>query len=194
MIGVKEEMQARGVKLPPKASTRARHSRVRRAFDAARAMLDDVNPMLYPSLAFAVLLTLGATAVVHFTYQNPRMSWIDAMYFASETITTVGYGDFSFAQQSTSLRLFAVVLMFGGVTVTAILVAFLADLLLSRRFVQLAGARRARHMRDHVVVVGLGSIGIRVISDLTAAGYDVLVIEQDENNRFLTAAAELDVR
>ena len=48
-------------------------------------------------------------------------------------------------------------------------------------------------MRDHVVVVGLGSVGIRVVSDLTAAGYDVLVIEQDENNRFLATAAELDV-
>ncbi|MDR3654398.1 MAG: NAD-binding protein [Mycobacterium sp.] len=193
MIGVKDELEARGITVPPPTATRSRNSRVRRAFDAARAMLDDVNPMLYPSLAFAFLLTFGSTVVVHFNYQNPRMSWIDALYFASETITTVGYGDFSFAQQSTSLRLFAVALMFGGVTVTAILVAFLADLLLSRRFVQTAGLRRARHMRNHVVVVGLGSIGIRVVSDLAAAGYDVLVIEQDENNRFLPTAAELDV-
>ena len=76
--------------------------------------------------------------------------------------------------------------MFGGVIVTAILVAFLADLLLSRRFVKLAGLRRARRMRDHVVVIGLGSVGIRVVSDLAAAGYNVLVIEQDENNRFLS--------
>jgi Trk K+ transport system NAD-binding subunit len=140
-----------------------------------------------------LFLTLGSTAVVHFTYQKPRMSWIDALYFASETITTVGYGDFSFGQQSTSLRLFAVALMFGGAIVTAILVAFLADLLLSRRFVQTAGLRRARHMRDHIVVVGLGSIGVRVVSDLAVAGYDVLVIEPDENNRFLPTVAELDV-
>jgi Trk K+ transport system NAD-binding subunit len=48
-------------------------------------------------------------------------------------------------------------------------------------------------MRDHVVVVGLGSVGIRVVSDLTAAGYDVVVIEHDEDNRFLSTAAELDV-
>jgi Trk K+ transport system NAD-binding subunit len=193
MIGVKDELEARGIKVPPPTATRSRHSRVRRAIDAARAMRDDVNPLLFPSLAFALLLTLGATAVVRFTYQNPRMSWIDALYFASETITTVGYGDFSFAQQSIFLRLFAVGLMFGGVTVTAILVAFLADLLLSRRFVHTAGLRRARRMRNHVVVVGLGSVGIRVVNDLTAAGYDVLVIEQDENNRFLSTAAELDV-
>ncbi len=193
MIGVKDELEARGISLPSPTATRSRHSRMRRASDAARGMFDDVNPMLYPSLAFALLLTLGATLVVHFNYQNPRMSWIDALYFASETVTTVGYGDFSFAQQSPSLRLFAVALMFGGVTITALLVAFIADLLLSRRFVLRAGLRRARHMRDHVVVVGLGSVGIRVVGDLTADGYDVLVIEQDENNRFLSTAAELDV-
>src|ERR1700761_8434833 len=193
MIGVKDELEARGITVPPPTSTRSGNSRARRTIDAARAMRDDVNPLLYPSLAFALLLTIGATAVVRFTYQKPRMSWIDALYFASETITTVGYGDFSFARETPWLRLFAVGLMFGGVIVTAVLVAFIADLLLSRRFVQLAGRRRARHMRDHVVVVGLGSTGIRVVTDLTAAGYDVLVIEQDENNRFLPAAAALDV-
>lgn len=156
-------------------------------------MRDDMNPMLFPSVAFTLLLTFGATAVVRFGYHNPQMSWLDSLYFASETITTVGYGDFSFARQSIFLRLFAVGLMFGGVIITAILVAFLADLLLSRRFLQNAALRRARHMRGHVVVVGLGSVGIRVVSELTTAGYDVVVIEQDENNRFLPTAAKLDV-
>ena len=193
MIGVKDELEARGITVPPRTATRSRHSRVRRVVDAVRAMRDDINPMLYPSLALTLVLMVGATVVVRYGYQNPRMTWIDALYFTSETITTVGYGDFSFAQQSISLRLFAVGLMFGGVIVTAILVAFLADLLLSRRFVQLAGLRRARHMREHVVVIGLGSVGIRIVSDLAAAGYDVLVIEQDESNRFLPTAAELDV-
>jgi Trk K+ transport system NAD-binding subunit len=193
MIGLKDELEARGITVPPATATRSRHSRLRRATDAARAMRDDVNPLLLPSLAFALLLTLGSTVVVHYNYRHPRMTWLDALYFTSETITTVGYGDFNFAAQSTFLRLFAVGLMFSGAMVTAILVAFLADLLLSRRFVQTAGRRRARHLRDHVVVVGLGSVGIRVVSDLTAAGYDVLIIEHDENNRFLSTAAELDV-
>ncbi len=193
MIGLKDELEARGIAVPPRTATRSGNSRVRRVIDAARSVRDDANPLLFPALAFALCLTLGATAVFRFTYQNPRMTWIDALYFASETISTVGYGDFSFAHESPWLRLFAVGLMFGGVIVTAVLVAFLADLMLSRRFVKMAGVRRARHMRDHVVVIGLGSTGIRVVSDLTAAGYDVLVIEQDENNRFLPAAAALDV-
>ena len=92
------------------------------------------------------------------------MSWVDAFYFTTETITTTGYGDFSFAHQPTWLRLFAAMLMFGGVTTTALLVAFIADLLLSRRFAHVgrtaAGApsaqprhrrraERARHPRRH---------------------------------------------
>lgn len=193
MIGVKDELEARGITVPSRTATRSSQSRVRRAIDALRAMRDDVNPMLLPSLALTVFLTIGSAVVVRFAYQNPPMSWLDALYFTSETITTVGFGESVFGQQSTFLRLFVIGLMFAGVIVTALVVAFLADLLLSRRFVQTAGLRRARHMREHVVVIGLGSVGMRVISDLAADGYDVVVIEDDENNRFLPSVAELDV-
>jgi Trk K+ transport system NAD-binding subunit len=192
MIGTKDELAARGITVPRPTTTRTRHSWLGRLSDAARAMRDDVNPMLFPSLAIGMFLVLGSTIVVHLAYR-PRLSWLDALYFTSETITTVGYGEFGFAQQAAWLRLFAIAQMFSGITITAVLVAFLADLLLSRRFVHTAGLRRARHLRNHVVVVGLGSFGIRVVSDLTAAGYDVAVIERDENNRFLSAADELDV-
>ena len=52
--------------------------------------------------------------------------------------------------------------MFAGVTTTAILVAFIADVLLSRRLAHSAGCLKVRHLRHHVIVVGLGSFGIRV--------------------------------
>jgi Trk K+ transport system NAD-binding subunit len=83
--------------------------------------------------------------------------------------------------------------MFVGMATTAVVVAFVADLLLSRRLVHTARRRRVRHLRNHVVVVGLGSVGIRVVGELAAAGYDVAVIEQDEDNPLLPVAAELDV-
>src|SRR6201994_3410867 len=193
MIGVKDELEARGITVPSSTATRASHSRVRHAIDAMRSMREDANPLLIPSLVFTLVLMFGATAMVRFTYVNPRMSWLDALYFTSETITSVGFGDFSFAAQSSVLRMFAIGLMFGGVTITAILVALISDLLLSRRFVHTAGLRRARRMRDHIIVVGLGSTGIRGVRELAAAGYDVVVIEQDENNRLLSTVAKLDV-
>ena len=193
MIGVKDEMEARGITVPPSTATRSSQSRVRRVIDAVRAMREDANPLLFPSVVFTLVLMFGSTAVVRFSFVNPRMSWLDAFYFTTEVVTSVGFGDFSFAAQSAVLRYFAIGLMFAGVTVTAILVALVADLLLSRRFVHTAGIRRARRMRDHIVVVGLGSTGIRVVSDLVADGYDVVVIEHDENNRFLPTVAKLDV-
>jgi Trk K+ transport system NAD-binding subunit len=121
------------------------------------------------------------------------MGWVDAFYFTVETMTTTGYGDFSFVNQPTWLRTFSTLLMFSGVTTTALLVSFIADVLLSRRFVFASARPRVGHLRNHIVVVGLSGLGIRVVSDLVAAGYDVAVIERNEDNRFLSAVRDLDV-
>ena len=160
---------------------------------SARAFRDDVNPLFFRALAASLTLLFTSTLLLRFTYNKPGMSWIDALYFSTETIATVGYGDFSFVDQPTALRLFGILLMFAGVTTTAVVMAFVADLLLSRRIGRNAGRRKVRELREHVVVVGLGSFGIRVVADLKAAGHDVVVIERNETNRHLAAAAELDV-
>ncbi|OBF85365.1 potassium transporter TrkA [Mycobacterium sp. 852002-51163_SCH5372311] len=194
MIGTADQLAACGVKVPGRVGTRAGRPRLRRVLDAARTVRQDVNPAFYPASVVGVVLLIGSTIVLRFSYlRHPGITWLDALYFSAETITTVGYGDFSFAQQPTWLRLFSVMLMFVGMTTTALLVAFIADLLLSRRFTHSAGRRRVRHLRNHVIVVGLGSLGIRVVSDLTAAGYDAAVIENDDDNPFLPVAADLDV-
>ncbi len=193
MIGTADEVGTRGVRIP-QASTRTRPSRVRRTLDALRTLRDDVNPAFYPVFAGVLILIFGSAVILRLSYEAPpRMTWVDALYFTIETITTTGYGDFSFVHQPTWLRLFAALLMFSGVTSTALLVAFIADVLLSRRFVYSAGRPRVRHLRNHIIVVGLSALGMRVVNDLVTAGYDVAVIERDESNRFVSLAHELDV-
>lgn len=193
MIGTTEEAAACGVKVPRNPRMRSRQSRLRRVLYAVRALPNEVNPAFYPLIAALIFLVIGSTTLLHFSYTHPGMSWTDAFYFTNETITTTGYGDFSFAKQPTWLRLYAAVLMLAGVTTTALLVAFIADVLLSRRFLTLSARPRVRHLRNHVIVVGLSALGVRVLTDLTEAGYDVAVIERDPNNPFLSTAAELDV-
>ncbi|MHA3019482.1 NAD-binding protein [Mycobacterium sp. BMJ-28] len=195
MIGTADELAAQGITVSkPLGHNRVRRHPLRRALDAIRVLRDDINPMFYRALAASLTLLLGSTLLLRFTYQRPPgMSWIDALYFSTETIATVGYGDFSFIDQPSWLRIWGIGLMFAGVTTTAILVAFIADVLLSRRLAQTAGLRRVRHLHDHIVVVGLGSFGIRVVGDLVGAGYDVAVIESDEDNRYLPTARRLDV-
>ena len=195
MIGTADELTAQGIAIPkPLAHARVRRPPLRRLVDAVRMVREDINPMFYRAFAASMTLLLSATLLLRFTYEHPPgMTWIDALYFSTETIATVGYGDFSFLEQPTWLRLFGILLMFAGVTTTAILVAFIADLLLSRRIAQSAGRRKVRLLRHHVIVVGLGSFGVRVVSDLNAAGYDVAVIDSDDDNRYLPTADRLDV-
>ncbi|MET0476268.1 MAG: NAD-binding protein [Mycobacterium sp.] len=206
MIGTAEELMAQGIAVAAPAAAGAeaglggargynprRRKPLKRAIGAVRAFLYDVNPNFFKAFAASMTLLLGATVLLRFAYNKPGMSVIDALYFSTETIATVGYGDFSFVDQPTWLRLFGIVLMFAGVTSTAVLMAFVADLLLSRRIAQNAGLRKVRELSDHIIVVGLGTFGIRVVADLKAAGHDVVVIERSPDNRFLSSAAELDV-
>ena len=62
-----------------------------------RAFHDDINPMFYRAFAAAIMLLVGSTVVLRFAYRHPGMSWMDALYFSTETIATVGYGDFNFS-------------------------------------------------------------------------------------------------
>jgi len=193
MIGTADESAQRGIKMRRPAGTRSQRAAIRRFLDGVRAVGNEFNPAFYPALAAALSIIVISITLLHYNYRHPRMTWVDALYFTIETVTTTGYGDFSFAHQETWLRLFAVMLMFGGATTVALLVAFIADVLLSRRFVFAASRPRARHLRNHVIVVGLSALGMRVVTDLSKAGYDVAVIEVNEENRFLSAARALDV-
>jgi Trk K+ transport system NAD-binding subunit len=194
MLGTADELAAQGIRVrPTRTATSMRHPWVVKILDGVRMVREDVNPMFYRLLLVTLLLLLGSTVILRYAYKFPGMTWVDALYFSSETIATVGYGDFNFIDQPNWLRLWGVVMMFAGVLTLAVLVAFISDLLITQRFVQSAGRRRARHLRRHVIVVGLGSFGIRVVSDLKSAGYEVVVIETNDENRYLSAADSLDV-
>jgi Trk K+ transport system NAD-binding subunit len=121
------------------------------------------------------------------------MSSLDAAYFTTETLTTVGFGDFYFGTQSAWLRVWAIALMIIGATLVTVLYAMLTNLLVSRRIAQSLGRQLATRMRDHVVLVGLGAVGLRVLEHIVAAGQPAVVLERDEDNRFLARARALDV-
>ena len=143
----------------------------------------------------AVLVT--ATLVLRFTYQyagpGHRISLIDAVYFTVETVTTVGYGDFSFRDEPDWLVIFAVVLMMAGALFVAVFFALVTNMLVSRRIQESLGQQKITALRDHVLVIGLGTVGLRVARQLHDAGRDVVVIEKDARNRHLSQLRALRV-
>ncbi|MGV9712494.1 NAD-binding protein [Gordonia sp. NPDC003424] len=166
---------------------------LRTAHHAVSSFIQDVNPNFFRMVATLATLLVVSTMVLRFGYQRPGMSVLDAVYFSTETIATVGYGDFNFSFQPTWLRIWSIVLMFAGLTTTAMIMAFLAELLVSRRLSQTMGRRRARFMSGHVVVIGLGAFGIRVATEIRARGHEVVIVEVSQADRYLSTAQELGI-
>lgn len=193
MIGSAEDLAAYGIAVDdPVPAPSPRRSRVTRVADATRALHNDMHPMFYPLLGAAALLLIGSVFVLRYGY-DPGMSWVDALYFASETVSTTGFGDYSLLDQPVWIRLWAVAMMLLGAVGSALIVAFAADVLLSRRIAKSASVQQVSHLRRHCVIVGLGAFGTRVMRVLRDAGHDVVVIERNENSRYLGAAQELGV-
>ncbi len=193
MMGHAAELSARGVRVGAQADgIMAHRSPPVRAFDSVRAFQEDMNPLFYGALAIASTLLIGSTILLRFNVR-PEIGWVDALSFATETLTTVGYGNFNFIGQDIWLRLWGVVMMLSGIAMISVMVAFVADVLLSRRLPQAASRQQVSHLSRHIVIVGLGSFGIRVAGMLKDAGHAVAVIERDEDNRYRSAAAELDI-
>ena len=105
----------------------------------------------------------------------------------------MNYGDFSFRNQSPWLMGGAIVLMLLGALFVAVFFAMLTNTLVSRRIEESLGRQRITGLSGHVLVIGLGAVGIQVLSRLAAAGSDVVVVEKHDGNRHLSQARALGV-
>lgn len=177
-------------------AARRRGARLRAVRRTAATVAAEVDRPFRLILGAVIVLALVATLVLHAAYRplpGQRFGLLDAAYFAVETMATVGFGDFSYAGQSRLLTAFGVMfIVLGALTVSATY-AFLTNLLVSRRIERSLGRRRATGAVAHVIVCGLGSVGLRVVRGLLAEGRDVVVIERDEANRNMAAAQALHV-
>ncbi|MFM1904747.1 MAG: hypothetical protein RLZZ440_2647 [Planctomycetota bacterium] len=123
-----------------------------------------------------VLIGLYLAAIIVFR-QTMELSWIDATYFATTVVTTVGFGDINLHQAPAWLKLFGVGLMFAGVLLIAVTASLLAVFVVTGTADHLRNEFRARRLRNHVVVCGLGSVGTAVARGLYERGHRVVVID-----------------
>lgn len=135
-----------------------------------------------------VFLLLAALIVMSiFVFRSAMdLSFVDALYFIVTTVTTVGYGDITPRESADWLKLYGCLLMLLGSAFVATLFSILTDYLVTARFQQLLGRQRIPQA-GHVVVVGLGNVGYRVVEELRQAGARVVGIERDANREFVEA-------
>ena len=118
-------------------------------------------------------------------------SLIGAFYSATKTIVTVGPNPL-IDDAAGWLKVFSALAMLAGLAFTAIFTAGVVDRLLSRRLIALTG-RRSMPRRDHVVVVGLGQVGLRLCLLLRELGVPVLAVEVDPESYQVNRAKDYGI-
>lgn len=130
-------------------------------------------------LAGGMLVLMAASVLVF--QQVLHVGPLTALYFVVATVTTTGYGDVT-PKDSGPLAIALTCLLMGlGSVLMATLYSILTDYIVRIRLDQILG-RQALTTEDHVVLVGLGNVGFRVVQELIACGTAVVVVEKDPEN------------
>lgn len=134
----------------------------------------------------AILVT--DAIVVALTLHEPA---IDAIFRTTRSLVTVG-PNLAIEHGPPWLKLFSSATMLTALAFSAVFTAGLINRLLSRRLVAVVGPR-AIPRRDHVVVVGLGQVGLRLCLMLRELGIPVVAVERDPEADNVTRAKQYRV-
>ncbi len=135
-------------------------------------------------LAVLVAETIGAMVVL-------EQGVIDAFYGAAKTLVTVDPND-GVAKGPKGFKLFTALLMLLALFFEALFTAGIVNRLIDRRLTGWVG-RRAVPRRNHVIVVGLGKVGLRLCQLLRAVGVRVVAIDDQEDGEDVGIAREAGI-
>jgi voltage-gated potassium channel Kch len=122
---------------------------------------------------FLAIIALDAAVTGVSFHEGPAQ----AVYDATKTLVTVSSNP-AVDRAGAASKLFAAALMLAAVGFAAVLTAGLVNRLLDPRLTGIVG-RRAIPRSDHVVVVGLGQVGLRLCLLLRSLGIGVVAVERD---------------
>jgi Trk K+ transport system NAD-binding subunit len=193
-----DELRAAGISAPAPYPAHARPpGTLKRARRLMFSLLHAAGERrMATAMAALVTVLIASIAVLRLGYRVPgggRISLLSSAYFTAETVTSEGYGDFTFRGQAPWLMASAICLMLLGALFVAVFFAMLTNMIVSRRIEESLGRQRITGLSGHVIVIGLGTVGTRVIQRLVAAGRSVVAVDQDEGNRRLGMVRALGV-
>ncbi len=166
-----------------------RQPRPRRVEALARALFTPYDKsagmLLFGAIGLAVVFTVE-TVTAMFTLDQ---SAIDAIYGSAKTLVTVDPNP-KVADGPGWYKLFTAGTMIVALLLAAAFTAGLVNRVVERRLTGLLG-RNAVPRRDHVVVVGLGQVGMRLCLLLRSCKIPLVAVEADENGERVGIAKEL---
>lgn len=129
--------------------------------------------------------TIGVTTLTYFNFSLAKATVVDSLYFSVGMITGAG-GQESVAENAPmAIKVFTAIMMLVGAGVIGIFYALLNDLVLGTRLRQFWDVAHIPN-RSHFIVCGLGGVGVKIVHQLLHQGHEVVVIEHNSNNRFIS--------
>ncbi len=134
-----------------------------------------------------VLIVLISTALFGRVLQ---LDPVTALYYVITTITTTGYGDINLLNAGPFVKLYGCFLMLCGAAFLAALFGTITNFFVQKRLEQFFG-KHTVPKSGHIVVIGSGNIGYRVIQELIVAGQEVVLVNQEEKDESVQSCREL---
>jgi Trk K+ transport system NAD-binding subunit len=146
-------------------------------------------------LRFGTVLVLLAVASALYFELTAGLTPLDAISYAVTLLTGASLPTaIDAATAPATLRVYAIFLSLVGAAIVAIVYAFITDALIRSRLLQTLGRRTVSGgTRDHVVVAGLGAIGYRVALGVRERGVPVVVVEAQDDGRFVAATRAVGI-
>lgn len=133
-------------------------------------------------LGILVLAILFFTIVFHTLFpllEGREISWLQALLFILETITTVGYGELLPFRNDLTI-LFTIILILTGVFMIFLSIPVLLEPVLTRIINTPPPTGTSREMKGHVVIAGYGNLARALIESLIISDMGIVIVESDE--------------
>ncbi|MEU8021670.1 MULTISPECIES: potassium channel protein [Micromonospora] len=176
---------------PPGTELAARRLvRARRRRRPVAVLLRAVRSFATRKIGIAVLVLLAVIAALGWlNARAAHVGWADALYL---TLVTTLTGEDPDVAKPVAAQIMQVVLNLAGLALIPLITAVVVDGIVNARLALHTG--RIQPARSgHVVVVGLGNIGTRVMAQLNDFGVEVVAIDKDPDARGASLAHRLGV-
>lgn len=131
--------------------------------------------------AMFLLLIIGTSSLAYYFLEHGEYSYVDCLYMAVITVSTVGYGEV-IPVDTPLLRVITMLLIITGTGAIVYFASMITALIVEGDLNHWFSARRVQQQIDklsgHTIVCGVGSTGRHTVEELMASNIAVVAVDQ----------------
>ncbi|MBV9147252.1 MAG: potassium channel protein, partial [Acidobacteria bacterium] len=135
---------------------------------------------------FFLFIVLALSVAGYRLLGGPSVTFLDALYMAIVTLSSVGYSEIVDTTHHPALRVFNIFVIIFGVMIMlyvfSVVTAFLVEGEITNIFWRRKMLKRISELKDHYIVCGLGDTGRHAIAELERTQAPYVVVETNEEN------------